>query len=69
MLKVGVGEGGRGGESYEFSQLSTQLWVSDIVFIREGGERRSSKRWKGGGGAWAKGLGWGEEGSPWSPQA
>lgn len=44
MLTVGVEEGGCRGESYEFSQLSVQLWVSDIVFIWEGGESRTSKR-------------------------
>lgn len=50
VLTVSVGEGGRWEESYEFSQLSAQLWVSDIVFIREGGESRSRKRLGGTGG-------------------
>lgn len=37
MLTAGVREGGCcGGQSYEFSQLSVQLWVSDIVFYLGG---------------------------------
>lgn len=44
VLTVGVEEGACGGKSYEFSQLSGPLWVSDIVLEREGGESRSSKR-------------------------
>lgn len=36
-------------KSYEFSQLSAQLWVSDIVFVGEGGQSGVVKSGEGGG--------------------
>lgn len=52
-------------KSYEFSQLSAQLWVSDIVFVGEGGQSGVVKSGEGGAGK----KDGSREGSAWSPQA